>query len=270
MSRNCLTAMGLATVAACLAAPAGAGTYADDFEAYAPGAFPAANWIDTGTVAPFGTLPPPNPSCTVGVTNDAFGQPTRALHLDGSWVGSASGIYRSVTPGAAYTLSMDVRTDAFADGATDNPSDWPWMIGLSRYDAAEQAGGWHSLQMYGTDMSHDFRAYAINDAGQEDFPLGATIAAGVWYRVQLDIDANAGSIHSRIWNIATSTLLLDATVNATGWLPSDNVFDTVTINQGELSATTSADVWVDNVSIVRVPEPAAVGLLVGLGLLRRR
>jgi hypothetical protein len=257
--------------AAALSGAAVAGTASDDFEAYAPGTFPAANWVDAATVAPFGTLPPPSPSCTVGVTNDAFGQPTRALHLDGSWVGSASGIYRSVTPGPGYTLTMDVRTDAFGEGATDNPSDWPWMIGLSRYDAAEQAGGWRSLQMYGTDMSHDFRAYAISAAGSEDFTLGATIAAGVWYRVRLDIDADAGSIRNRIWDSATSNLLLDATIHATGWLPSDNAFDTVTINQGEFSATTSADVWVDNVSIVRVPEPAAAALLVaGRGLLRRR
>src|SRR5262249_51873258 len=150
------------------------------------GSFPAANWIDTGQIAPYGALPPPNPSCTVGLTTDAFGQPTQALHLDGSWVGSASGIYRAVQTVSQYSLSMDVRTDLFATGATDNPSDWPWMMGVSRYDAGEQAGGWHSLQMYGTDMSQDFRAYGISDQGEEDFPLGLSILPGVWYRVQLD------------------------------------------------------------------------------------
>src|SRR5262245_25633919 len=88
------------------AAAALAGTFSDDFEPYAVGSFPAANWTDTGQVSPFGVQPPPNPSCTVGLTTDAFGQPTQALHLDGSWVGSASGIYRTVQSVSQYSLSM--------------------------------------------------------------------------------------------------------------------------------------------------------------------
>ena len=212
-------------------AAAAANTFTDDFESYAAGSFPSANWSDASGVAPYGTLPPPNPSCTVGVTTDAFGQPTQALHLDASWIGAASGIYRAVPTAQQYSLSMDLRTDTFAQGAQSDPSDWPWMLGVSKYDANLQPGGWNSLQIYGTDLDHDFRAYAINaSAGEQDLPLGLAEEAGVWYRVQIDVDAQAGSIRNRVWSIATGTLLVDATVTASGWLPADGVFDSVTIN----------------------------------------
>lgn len=246
-----------------------ADTYSDNFESYAAGTFPGANWVDTGQIAPVWT-PPPNPSCTVGVTTDAFGQPTKALHLDGSWTGSASGIYRSIAPATQFAVAMDVRTDVFGSGATDNPSDWPWMMGVSQYDPNTQAGGWRSLQMYGTDLAQDFRGYAIYDQGQADFPLGVSIAAGVWYHIQIDLDADLGIIRNRIWNVATSALLADTTVNADGWLPSDNVFDCVTINQGELSALTSSDAWVDNVTIGLTPEPSSLIALALGGLMLRR
>lgn len=266
----------LSTILFALAAwptAARADLFTDNFESYAAGTFPSANWTDTGPIAPYSNsnTPPPTPSCVVGQTADAFGQTTRALHLSGSWVGAASGVYRPVAHTAQYSVSMDVRTDEFASGATDNPSDWPWMMGVSRYDAAVQAGGWNSLQMYGTDLARDFRAYGINDAGQQDFELGLPILAGVWYRVQIDVDADGGSIRNRIWDIAGGALLADTTTSVAGWLPTDNVFDVVTINQGELSALTSADVWVDNVSINAIPEPGsiALGLLGGLLLARR-
>lgn len=251
-------------------ATAAAGTFGDTFESYAAGTFPAANWQDTGQVSPFGNLPPPNPSCVVGTTADAFGQPTQALHLDGSWVGSASGIYRAVETLPFYSLGMDVRTDVFGGGATDNPSDWPWMLGVSKYYGGEQAGGWGSLMMYGTNMSQDFRGYSIGSPGQEDFPLGLTILPGAWYRVQIDVDAAAGSIRNRVWNLAGGNLLADATVLAGGWTPADGLFDVVTINQGELSGTGSSDVWVDNVSITATPEPAALTALGFGGLFLRR
>ncbi len=252
---------------------AAANTFTDNFESYAAGSFPAANWLDTGAVAPVGLLPPPNPSCTVGVTTDAFGQPTQALHLDASWVGSSSGIYRAVPTVQQYTLSMDVRTDVFAQGAQYDPTDWPWMLGVSKQDPGLQPGGWNSLMIYGTDLSQDFRAYAINASSvEEDLPLGLPALAGVWYRVQIDVDAQAGSIRNRVWDSATSLLLLDTTVTASGWLPTDGLFDAVTINQGELSAATSADVWVDNASITTVPEPASLiaAALGGAVLVRRR
>jgi hypothetical protein len=238
---------------------AAADTFFDDFESYAVGSFPSANWLDTGAIAPDGVLPPPNPSCTVGVTTDAFGQPTQALHLDASWVGAVSGIYRAVATMPQYTLSMDIRTDVFAQGAQSDPTDWPWMLGVSKYDANLQPGGWNSLMIYGTDLSQDFRAYAINASGsEEDLPLGLPEGAGVWYRVQIDVDAQSGAIRNRVWDSATSLLLVDTTVTASGWQPTDGLFDSVTINQGELSATTSADAWVDNVSIIAVPEPGSL------------
>lgn len=250
-----------------------ADVFTDNFESVAPGTFPSGNWSDTGPISPYSQFSaPPSPSCTVGVTTDAFGQPTRALHLDGSWTGSASGIYRSIAPATQFTVAMDVRTDTFGAGATDNPSDWPWMMGVSQYDANTQAGGWRSLQMYGTDLSQDFRGYAIYDQGQADFPLGVVEQAGVWYHIQIDLDADQGIIRNRIWNATTSALLADTTVNAAGWLPSDNVFDCVTINQGELSALTSSDAWVDNVTIGLTPEPASLLMLAvgGMGFARRR
>jgi hypothetical protein len=248
-------------------------TFTDNFESYAAGTFPAANWIDSATVAPENG-PPPNPSCSVGVTTDAFGQPTQALHLDPSWVGTASGIYRSVDTLEQYSLAMDVRTDVFAPGAQQDGSDWPWMLGVSKYAADRHAGAWNSLMIYGTDLNQDFRDYAISASyGEEDLPLGVAEAAGVWYRVQLDVDATSGALRNRIWRISDGALLLDATVVASGWTPADGLFDSVTINQGERSASGSADAWVDNISITATPEPAS-GLALAataalLGLRRR-
>lgn len=247
------------------------GTFSDDFESYGAGTFPTANWQDTGPISPSSLQPPPNPSCSVELTTDTFGQQTRALHLDASWVGSASGIYRALPAVQRYVLRMDVRTDRFGAGATDDPSDWPWMMGVSRFDASEQAGGWHSLQMYGTNLSQDFRAYAIHDQGADDFPLGLSMLPGKWYTVQIDVDATTGAIRTNIWDTQSSVLLADALVMASAWSTADSVFDAVTINQGELSATSSSDTWVDNVSILAVPEPVSLTMLiVGVALAGRR
>jgi hypothetical protein len=250
-----------------------ADTFTDDFESYTAGTFPSANWQDAGTVAPEGT--PPNPSVTVGMTTNAFGQPTQALHLDDSWVGASSGVFRSVATASHYRLSMDVRTDRFAHDAQNDPSDWPWALMVAKYTDVIHPGAWNSLGLYGAGVSQEFKAYAIRaDGFEEDIPLGLPLALGEWYRVQMDVDAEVGAIRNRVWDIDDNTLLLDATVTATGWLPTDGIFDAVTINQGERSATSSGDAWVDNVLIRAIPEPSAttavlLGSLLLVGLRRR-
>ncbi|MBV6457453.1 MAG: hypothetical protein HONBIEJF_00562 [Fimbriimonadaceae bacterium] len=248
----------LATLAASAAALS-AHAIIDDFETYLAGTFPSANWEDASLIAPVNG-PPPNPSCVVDKTTDAFGNGTLALHLDSTWVGASSGVWRKESIAAVTELTFDFRIDSFGSGATGDVTDWAFdaMIGKARDDI--HVGAWNSMQIYASNMSQDFRGYTI-DSGQfeDDLPYGLKLETKKWYHVRATFDKTIGSIRSEVWDIAANALLLDATVQDAGWTLADGDFNAVSFNQGELSALESADAWIDNINVV--PEPATLAVL---------
>ena len=117
-----MTPRGLRLVAAMVLGGTGmmasAATLSDNFEGYALGSFPAAQWLDAAV--PFPVLPPsvnaPLPSATVVATTNAFGAPTQALQTVDA-LGVSKGIYAPVPLSSSYSLAADIRTLRFADTA---------------------------------------------------------------------------------------------------------------------------------------------------------
>jgi len=240
----------------------------DDFESYAPGTFPSPLWSDVGLVQPDPPLPP-IPSAYVISTTDAFGRPTQALSTV-SQVASVKGIYTSVPVSTTYALSADVRVDQYSDNPQYTTSDWPMQltfgqVGVANFDYTPQAG------IYASSLTRGWRLFLISSNGgpSADIDLSAVAGLGTWYHLDLTLDATTGAFHSRITDIATSSLLSDEINTIAGWDQSDAQFDSFAFFGGDLSDDTVGDVGVvDNINVATrpVPEPAGAVLL-ALGLL---
>jgi len=231
----------------------------DDFESYIAGTFPSANWQDAGLVSPING-PAPDPSCIVDKTTDAFGNGTLALHLDSSWVGATSGVWRKEAISAITQLSFDFRIDSFGSGAQQDVTDWAFDAMIAKSQSDIHVGAWNSMQVYASNLSQDFRGYTIDSGNlEEDMPYGLKLETKKWYRVRATFDKTIGSIRSEVWDIAGNMLLLDATMVDPTWTAADGNFDSLSFNQGELSALESADAWIDNINVV--PEPASLAVL---------
>ncbi len=259
------------------AAPIG---FAEDFESQTVGAFPI-NWLDIGLVDP--TPPdPPIPSAIVVETTDAFGQPTRALAIADA-LAPSSGIYRSVPLSSQYESSADVRVDRFSDNSTSPPQDWAMAIGINRLIGSTDPAFIPSVQLYASSLTESWRIFIVTDNAIADVELGVPVALGTWYRAEVTLDALAGTLHSRITDIALGMVLLDQvdSIDALdlldgfdeggSWDPLvDGIFDIEGFFDGELSpsATTAALAVVDNIDLssTPIPEPFSA-LLLGQGLL---
>ena len=95
--------------------------------------------------------------------------------------------------------------------------------------------------------------------------LGAPATIGKWYDVQLDLDAVAANVHSRVTDIATGLMVLDNVTSLLpygDWNPSvDGIFNTEGYFSGEVTAkTTSGLAVLDNID-APIPEPTTMVLL---------
>lgn len=269
---------------------ASAATLSDDFEGYALGSFPAAQWLDA--TLPFPVPPPgvnaPLPSASIVATTDAFGAPTQALQTVDA-LGVSKGIYASVPLSSSYSLVADIRTLRFADSdaAIAGPaSDWTMQLtfaqtGVTNFAYAPQAG------LYASSLTHSWRFFLISSNGGplDDFDLGVAAALDTWYTVSLNLDATTGNFHSVITDTLSGTLLVDETHGYGGWQQRYAAYDSIAFFGGETAATDPAGpgsttiaglAQVDNVNIqaIPVPEPATWTLmtagLVGWAATRRR
>lgn len=101
-------------------------------------------------------------------------------------------------------------------------------------------------------------AYTANVVA--DFDLGVPVTLGMWYGLEVDLNAIAATVHSRITNVATGSTLADLVSSLpASWNPAvDGRFDVENFVGGELTAlTTSGLAVVDNID-TPIPEPATM------------
>ena len=207
----------------------------DDFEAYVPGAFPPAPWLDAGQVAsPFS----PDPSAIVFETTDALGGSTRAVSVVEAFSPS-QGIYQLIPVNNRYSVMVDVRIDQFSLFSSMTTSDWAIGVGV-----AEMTGGTLAVNpafvpqvsVFASSQLMRWRIYATDAVTASDIDLAPALA-GRWYRVAMELDVDTGQLRSRIWDIATDQLVVDQTDPIQNFLPESPGFNAMLIYEGELSAT---------------------------------
>ena len=260
---------------------ASAATLSDDFEGYAPGSFPAAQWLDAALPfpAPSPGVNAPLPSATVVATTNAFGAQTQVLQTVDA-LGVSKGIYASVPLSSSYSLVADIRTLRFADTDANAgaASDWTMQLtfaqtGVTNFAVAPQAG------LYTSSLTHSWRFFLIGSNGgpTDDFDLGVAAALDTWYTVSLGIDATGGVFHSIITDTLSGTVLIDETHGYNAWQQQYAAYDSIVFFGGETAATDPAGpasttiaglAQVDNVNIqaMPVPEPAT-GALMAAGII---
>lgn len=246
----------LLVVGMAAATPSAATGVADDFESYAPGAFPAPTWLDAGAFMP---LPPVAtlPSATVELTTDAFGNLTRALAMSAQ-VALVSGIYAPVSLSSFYTLAADIRVDRFSDAASVPPEDFAIQLTFAslvdNLYIAPQAG------IYAASQSQDWRLFLI-DSGYLDLPL-LPVTLGQWVRLRLDVQQTTGAWRATIDDIASGVRLVDQNGLFPSWGPGSGQWDAVAFIEGEGSPSTVSNLaWVDNVNVTTRPVPAPAPLI---------
>jgi len=247
-----------------------AGSFADDFETDAPGAFPGGGWGDVRLVA----LPNhPLPSAQVVETTAASGAPTHALQTV-DVVAASRGAFHPIDAAPQQELSADVRVDRFGTtgpGAT-TVSAWPLLFGVAQILPGSDLCCFPTPQvgLFVSTKTQGFRLYAIDGAGHaSDIDLGLAAAAGSWLHVDLGIDVETGIVRSRISDPILHTLLVDRIDAIPNWSPA--TFDALAFFGGELGAGDGAGQGsLDNVAWAAVPEPGAPTLFgVGLATLSR-
>lgn len=279
----------LALAAACLGGAAIAGPIGPPktFQNDAVGSFPA-GWSDVATVDPASTTP--KPSSVVVSTIDAFGHPTKAVSTLPKVVGTlpttapSEGIYRPIVPSSHYSMNADVRIDRFSD-VTDfdcgcppdakSASDLPMGVGFSKSQGTTDLTFAPNVAVYASARTHGWRLFSATSGFEADFDLGVPVDLGTWYGVQVDLNANAGTVHSRITDTATGSVLDDrVTMLSALWDPArDGVFDLESLFGVELTAISRSGLaTIDNID-TPIPEPATIVLLasaLALGALVRR
>lgn len=247
----------------------------ETFENQAIGSFPA-GWNDVALVDPASTTP--KPSSVVVTTIDAFGHPTMAVSTLPKAVGTlpttgpSEGIYRPIVPSSHYSTNADVRIDRFSDvtdfdcGCPPNAvsaSDLPMGVGFSKLQGTTDLVLAPNVAVYASARTHGWRLFAATANFEADFDLGVPVELGAWYGVQVELDANAGTVHSRITDAATGSVLENtATVLSALWDPAtDGVFDLESFFGVELTAISRSGLaTIDNID-TPVPEPATLLLL---------
>ena len=247
----------LAAAVACLvgARLARADIIGEHFEDQSLGSFPSDGWQDIGAVGP-DAAQNPDPSATVESTTDAFGDATQALRTVPA-IAPIQGIYRSVPLSPRYVVSADVRIDQLSDNPSIPASEWAMQMGFSHFSEDINPLFWSQVGIYASSLEQGWRVFVAVPNAFSDIDLGLAVTLGVWYRLQLEIEAATGVIRSRIWDTATGMLLVDDSQVIDGWTAEDGAFDVLTFFDGELSeqATIPNIAFVDHICAMPTPNP---------------
>jgi hypothetical protein len=228
-------------------ATSAAGAADEDFETDALAALPGCPWLDVGQVPTVTTAP--NPSATVVATTDADGQPTQALALVDA-VADSQGIYRPVPVSSRYVVAADMRVDQLSDGGT-----LPYQEGAGVF-VAQLNGDLNlccvpAVGIYASSVMQGWRLYVVGISGLfEDIDLTVPVTIGAWQRVEFELITTTGAIRSRIWDLATDTLVLDQVTTIAGWTPGDGDYDILAVVDVEVSkeSTIGNEMVFDNIS----------------------
>ncbi len=250
-NRMLMSALG--AVAILVTGSAYAGLIGETFEDVAAGNFPPPPWQDVGLVNPEPPNPP-DPSVTVEMTTDAFGNATKALTLVEA-LAQSQGIYRAIPVSPFYSVAADVRVDRFSDNAAFKTSDWAMEVGVGQFLEGIDPAFIPQTAIYASSLTQGWRLYVVGTAKAfANIDLKLPVQIGTWYRVQVDLDAVGGVIRSRIWDVASGAPLLDRADVIEGWTPDDGLYDIANFFDGELTpeATVSNLAVIDNICVAPI------------------
>lgn len=260
------TPLSLALAVACIAAPASAGIFHDDFEGYDTGAFPAGAWHDISerTV----DRPVPSPTMTVIDTTDAHGNATKAIQS--SAVSGTNGAFASIAHAKTHTVSMDVRVDRTAAAGQG----WPMAVGFIQdlslgtgdVNANPQAliYGWNARRW------RFFISQGVDRPAVDLTMSGPQYQLGEWYRFTVTVDTELGTFEATVADAATGDIRNSVSHQFNNWDPDRGMYDAITMFDGETpGSTTVGQATVDNVTYTPAPGTAAA-LTLGLAFAARR
>ena len=139
------------------------------------------------------------------------------------------------------------------------------QIGFSLLQGMTDPNHLATVALLASVRTQDWMIFAATTNVLAILDLGVPVTLGTWYGVQLDLDAVAATVHSRITDAATGATLLDSVTSLLPfgpWNPAvDGVFDIEGFFAGEVTAKTTPNLAVvDNID-ARIPEPATMLLL---------
>ena len=256
---------------------ASAATLSDDFEGYALGSFPAAQWLDAARAfsrasaghhcnASFGHRRGHHQRVRRADAGAADGR--RARCLEGHPCARPARFERLARGRHPHAALRDFDA-ANAGSASDRTMQLTFaQTGIANFANAPRAG------LYTRSLTHRWRFFLISsNAGPLDhFDLRAVAALDTWYTVSLNADATTGNFHSVITDALSGTLLVDQTHGHGAWQQQYAADDAIAFVGGETAAadpagpgsTTIAGLaQVDNVKIqaIPMPEPATWALM---------
>ena len=223
----------------------------------------------------------PNPSAIVVETTGASGAMTQALEIvaalavqlpTGEFV-MTQGIYRDLKTGpiSHYGVAVDVRVDQYSDNPGGALADWAMAVAFVDTSTVDPPffPDFCCIPQVGVFVSSFTQTWHLAVITINKFiavDLGVPATVGTWYRVEVELHADAGVLTSRITDLSTSTVLVDRTdvIDALepaqpAWDPAvDGALGQVAFYDGELSDTNT----VANVAVIDNLEwePAALAL----------
>ncbi len=241
----------LALAAAAAAATSASAQLSDDFESYAPGAFPAPMWLDPGLLDP--TLPnPPDPSSIIVETTDATGAPTQAVSIIEA-LAPTQGIYTALSIEPRVRITCDVRIDQWCDMPGTAFEDWAFWVHVgASIPGRDLCCTNENMGVYASTIDQAWRMWWKDASGSfTDIPLDAQIDLGVWYTIEAEYDIATGWAHIRILDTASGDVLVDHVGTPASWAPTGAAFDTVAFIDGELGTenTVGHITLIDNIEI---------------------
>ncbi len=237
----------------------------DDFESYTPGGLPGGIWQDATSYidAPTHT----GNSVSVIDTTDAFGNATRAAQIN-DHIGTSGGLISNVGHSNTQRFEIDLRLDQRGNGSSPN-----WMSAVGFFQNTDQTDfNWNPQAVVYASAGGRFRLFVQNADGQggafRDFGLnGGVYSLDTWYRIALEADTINGVFDVTITDLASGSVIADATRTYAGWNASLGQYDLISVNDGEYGnnpGTIGNMSTYDNARYI--PAPGAIGVL-GIGAL---
>ncbi len=230
--------------------------FRDDFEAYAPGSFPAGSWHDVFERVGNPSVPPP--TATIIETIDAHGAPTRALQTARAFR-SASGAFSLIDPANTHQMSIDVRIDGFAAPNQGWPIGVGYIQDVGFSDVNENP---QNLVYAWTDRRwHLFVSQGVDRPAIDVLINSPPIVVGRWYTISIGVDTQNGFVSATVSDAASGSVLGSLSGSVPSWDPARGAYDAITMFDGESpGATTAGQATVDNVRYL--PEPSSAALLI--------